>query len=43
MASRKSVMGEFVLTKTLTALGWLATGVMAAAAIGIYMGKLSGS
>jgi Mn2+/Fe2+ NRAMP family transporter len=36
MATRKSVMGEFVLTKALTILGWLATAVMAAAAIGMF-------
>jgi Mn2+/Fe2+ NRAMP family transporter len=36
MASRRSVMGEFVMTKTLALLGWLATAVMAAAAIGMF-------
>ena len=36
MAVRKSVMGEFVLTKTLMVLGWLATALMAAAAIGMF-------
>jgi hypothetical protein len=36
MASRESVMGKFVLTKPLAILGWLATAVMAAAAIGMF-------
>jgi hypothetical protein len=42
MASRGSVMGKFVLTKPLAILGllailgWLATAVMAAAAIGMF-------
>jgi Mn2+/Fe2+ NRAMP family transporter len=36
MASRKSVVGEFVLTRLLTVLGWLATAVVAAAAIGMF-------
>ena len=36
MASRKTVMGEFALTKALTVLGWLATAVMGAAAIGMF-------
>jgi Mn2+/Fe2+ NRAMP family transporter len=36
MASRKAVMGDFTLTKWLTVLGWLATVVMAAAAIGMF-------
>jgi Mn2+/Fe2+ NRAMP family transporter len=35
-ASRESVMGKFVLTKSLAILGWLATAVMAAAAIGMF-------
>jgi hypothetical protein len=29
-------MGKFVLTKSLAILGWLATAVMAAAAIGMF-------
>lgn len=33
MASRKQVMGQFVLRPVLKALGWLATVVMAVAAI----------
>jgi hypothetical protein len=33
MASRR---GKFVLTKSLAILGWLATAVMAAAAIGMF-------
>jgi NRAMP (natural resistance-associated macrophage protein)-like metal ion transporter len=36
MATRKSVMGKFVLTKSLAILGWLATAAMAAAAIGMF-------
>ena len=36
MASRKAVMGQFVLTRWLTGLGWLATAVMAAAAVGMF-------
>jgi Mn2+/Fe2+ NRAMP family transporter len=35
MASRASVMGPFTLTPILKLLGWLATAVMAAAAIGM--------
>jgi Mn2+/Fe2+ NRAMP family transporter len=33
MASRKQVMGQFVLRPVIKALGWLATVVMAVAAI----------
>ena len=36
MASRRAVMGEFALTKRLVVLGWLATGVMGAAAAGMF-------
>jgi Mn2+/Fe2+ NRAMP family transporter len=36
MGARRQVMGQFTLTKGLTALGWLATGMMAAAAIGMF-------
>ena len=36
MASRRAVMGEFALTKRLAVLGWLATAVMAAAAVGMF-------
>jgi Mn2+/Fe2+ NRAMP family transporter len=36
MASRRSVMGEFALSKRLAVLGWLATAVMAAAAVGMF-------
>jgi Mn2+/Fe2+ NRAMP family transporter len=36
MASRRAVMGEFVLTKPLAILGWLAAAVMAAAAVGMF-------
>jgi Mn2+/Fe2+ NRAMP family transporter len=35
-ASRKKVMGEFALTKRLAVLGWLATVVMGAAAVGMF-------
>jgi len=37
MASRKQVMGQFVLRPVLKALGWLATVVMAVAAIGMLV------
>ena len=36
MASRKQVMGQFALRPLLKALGWLATVVMAVAAIGMF-------
>ena len=36
MASRKQVMGQFALRPVLKALGWLATVVMAVAAIGMF-------
>ena len=36
MASRRRVMGEFALTSWLKALGWIATAVMAAAAVGMF-------
>jgi Mn2+/Fe2+ NRAMP family transporter len=36
MASRRAVMGEFALTKRLAVLGWLATAVMGAAAVGMF-------
>ena len=36
MASRRQVMGEFTLTPWLKTLGWLATAVMAAAAVGMF-------
>jgi NRAMP (natural resistance-associated macrophage protein)-like metal ion transporter len=36
MASREKVMGQFTLTPWLKTLGWLATVVMAAAAIGMF-------
>jgi Mn2+/Fe2+ NRAMP family transporter len=36
MASRKAVMGEFALTKRLAVLGWLATAVVGAAAVGMF-------
>lgn len=37
MASRKQVMGQFVLRPVLKALGWLATVVMAVAAVGMLV------
>jgi len=36
MACRKSVMGQFVLSIPLRVIGWLATAVMAAAAVGMF-------
>ena len=36
MASRRKIMGEFALKSWLKALGWIATAVMAAAAIGMF-------
>ena len=36
MASRRAVMGEFALKWWLKTLGWLATAVMAAAAVGMF-------
>ena len=36
MGSRRQVMGQFTLTPWLKSLGWLATGAMAAAAIGMF-------
>ena len=36
MASRRAVMGQFTLTRWLMVLGWLATAVMALAAIGMF-------
>ena len=36
IASRRAVMGEFALTKRLAVLGWLATAVMGAAAVGMF-------
>ena len=37
LASRKAVMGEFTLRPILKTVGWLATGVMAVAAIGMFV------
>jgi NRAMP (natural resistance-associated macrophage protein)-like metal ion transporter len=37
LASRKSVMGPFVIGRTLKILGWIATGVMAAAGVGMFL------
>jgi Mn2+/Fe2+ NRAMP family transporter len=36
MASRREVMGEFALKPWLKALGWAATAVMTAAAVGMF-------
>ncbi len=36
LAARRDVMGQFVIGTALRALGWLATAVMAAAAIGMF-------
>jgi NRAMP (natural resistance-associated macrophage protein)-like metal ion transporter len=36
MGSRRAVMGQFTLTKSLTVLGWLATAIMALAAVGMF-------
>ena len=36
MASRRKIMGEFALHAWLKALGWIATAVMAAAAVGMF-------
>jgi NRAMP (natural resistance-associated macrophage protein)-like metal ion transporter len=36
LASRKQVMGQFALRRSLKALGWLATAVMAVAAVGMF-------
>jgi Mn2+/Fe2+ NRAMP family transporter len=36
MASRRAVMGEFALKPWLKTLGWMATAVMAAAAVGMF-------
>jgi Mn2+/Fe2+ NRAMP family transporter len=36
MASRTKVMGQFALRPVLRAFGWLATAVMAVAAVGMF-------
>jgi Mn2+/Fe2+ NRAMP family transporter len=36
MASRREVMGDFAITSWLKVLGWIATAVMAAAAVGMF-------
>ena len=36
MGSRQEVMGQFALRPLLKAFGWLATAVMAAAAVGMF-------
>jgi hypothetical protein len=42
MAARRDVMGDFVLACVLKAFGWLATAVMALAAIGMRLGTPDG-
>jgi len=37
LASRRSVMGQFHLSLPLKSMGWLATGVMALAAVGLFV------
>ena len=37
LASKKSVMGAFTATRPLIVLGWIATAVMAAAAVGMFI------
>lgn len=37
LASRKSVMGPFVIGRTLKILGWIATAVMAVAGVGMFL------
>lgn len=41
LAARPSVMGKLVISRRLTVLGWLCTGVMAAAVLAMFatMGK----
>jgi Mn2+/Fe2+ NRAMP family transporter len=36
MATRRDVMGQFLLGRWTKALGWLATAAMAAAAVGMF-------
>jgi Mn2+/Fe2+ NRAMP family transporter len=37
MASSKKVMGQFVISRHLAAMGWLATSVMLCACIGLFV------
>jgi Mn2+/Fe2+ NRAMP family transporter len=37
LASKKSVMGAFPATRSLIILGWIATAVMGAAAVGMFI------
>jgi len=37
LASKRSVMGQFIVGRTLRALGWLATALMGAAAVCMLM------
>ncbi len=41
LGNRKAVMGEFTLPPILRAVGWLATAVMAAATVGMFIGMLA--
>jgi Mn2+/Fe2+ NRAMP family transporter len=36
LGARRKVMGQFTLSPVLASLGWLATAVMAAAAVGMF-------
>jgi len=37
MASSKKVMGQFVISRQLKAMGWIATSVMLCACIGVFL------
>jgi hypothetical protein len=37
MASSKQVMGQFVISRRLKAVGWLATSIMLCACIGVFV------
>jgi Mn2+/Fe2+ NRAMP family transporter len=39
LASKKSVMGEYTVSLPIVILGWIATGIMAVAAIGMLITK----
>ena len=41
MASNKTIMGEFTVTRRLSLLGWAATAVMAAAVVAMFIQMLS--
>jgi len=38
LASRKSVMGDYTASRPIIILGWIATGIMGAAALGMLIG-----